>query len=211
MTTRLIGLTGGIGAGKTTISNYLANTYNLPIFDADIYAREAVQPDSTIWRNIVERYGREILQADHHLNRKQLGKIIFENPQERQWLENQIHPYVRERFTHATQPWKDQDIPNDTTPSLPAVLVIPLLFEAQMTDLVTEIWVVACPQEQQVQRLMERDTLTAEQARLRIQNQMPLAQKCQQADVVLENTGSLDILLRQVDQALGLSCKESLR
>ncbi|NEP52321.1 MAG: dephospho-CoA kinase, partial [Moorea sp. SIO3C2] len=95
---RIIGLTGGIATGKTTVSNYLADTYRLPILDADIYAREAVQPDSPILKQIYQRYGLQVQHSDGTLNRKRLGEIIFSNPAERQWLEEQIHPYVRDRF-----------------------------------------------------------------------------------------------------------------
>lgn len=201
---RLIGLTGGIGAGKTTISNYLANTHHLPIFDADLYSREAVIPPSPIWQKIVERYGSRILQPDQTLDRKQLGTIIFENPQERQWLEQQIHPYVRQCFVENTRHLKTQQSSQNTSVPTTAVLVIPLLFEAQMTDLVTEIWVVTCSQEQQIQRLMQRNGLSREQALIRMQQQMPLAQKCQLADVILDNQGVIEDLFTQVDQALTL-------
>ncbi|NEO96797.1 MAG: dephospho-CoA kinase, partial [Moorea sp. SIO3G5] len=84
---RIIGLTGGIATGKTTVSNYLADTYRLPILDADIYAREAVQPDSPILKQIYQRYGLQVQHSDGTLNRKGLGEIIFSNPAARQWLE----------------------------------------------------------------------------------------------------------------------------
>src|SRR6478672_8039592 len=93
---RIIGLTGGISTGKTTVSRYLANTYNLPILDADIYAREAVQPGSQILQQIAEHYGNTILLPDGRLDRQRLGEIVFSNSNERQWLEEQIHPYVRQ-------------------------------------------------------------------------------------------------------------------
>ncbi|MFB2919035.1 dephospho-CoA kinase [Aerosakkonema funiforme] len=190
---RLIGLTGGIGTGKTTVSNYLANSYKLPIFDADLYAREAVQPGSSILNNIAERYGADILAASGALNRQQLGNIIFNNPQEKYWLEQQIHPYVRDRFVDAID-----KLPLNST----AVLVIPLLFEANMTDLVTEIWVVFVDEQQQLNRLIERDGLTLAQAKARINSQMPLQEKCNKADVILDNSSTLEALLKQVDAAL---------
>ncbi|MFB2971734.1 dephospho-CoA kinase [Aerosakkonema sp. BLCC-F183] len=190
---RLIGLTGGIGTGKTTVSNYLANSYKLPIFDADLYAREAVQPGSSILNNIAERYGADILAASGALNRQQLGNIIFNNPQEKYWLEQQIHPYVRDRFVDAID-----KLPLNST----AVLVIPLLFEANMTDLVTEIWVVFVDEQQQLNRLIERDGLTLAQAKARINSQMPLQEKCNKADVILNNSSTLEALLKQVDAAL---------
>ena len=189
---RIIGLTGGIGTGKTTVSNYLANTYQLPILDADIYARDAVQPGSPVLNQIITRYGSEVQFPDRTLNRKRLGEIIFPNPEERQWLEQQIHPYVRDRIESQLNILESPTV----------VLVIPLLFEANMTDLVTEIWVVSCPQEQQIQRIQERDRLSLEQAQSRLDSQLPLAEKVARADVVLDNSSTRDSLLQQVDRAL---------
>jgi dephospho-CoA kinase len=187
---RIIGLTGGIGTGKTTISNYLAQHHQLPVLDADIYAREAVQPGSPILSEIFERYGVAVKLPDGTLNRKRLGEIIFNHPDEKQWLEQQIHPYVRDRIQSEL----------DTLIAPTVVLVIPLLFEAEMTDLVTEIWVVSCSPEQQLQRMMERDRLSLEQAQARINNQLPLEEKIARADVVLDNSSTLEALLKQVDQ-----------
>ncbi|MBW4623606.1 MAG: dephospho-CoA kinase [Cyanosarcina radialis HA8281-LM2] len=189
---RVIGLTGGIATGKSTVSNYLANEYHLPIFDADIYAREAVEPGSAVLERIVDRYGPEILLADGTLNRRHLGEVVFNNSHERQWLEQQIHPYVRDRLESALN-----------CPTAPVVaLAIPLLFEAQMTDLVTEIWVVYCSPDRQLERLIARDRLSLEQARSRIDSQMPITDKCERADVVLDNSSTPEALWQQVDLAL---------
>lgn len=198
---RAIGLTGGIATGKTAISNYLADTYKFPILDADIYAREAVNPGSPILNSIVERYGVLILLPDGNLNRSELGNIIFCNASERQWLEQQIHPYVRRRFVEATQICIAA-LSQVSQNTLTFVLVVPLLFEAQMTDLCTEIWVVYCSPEVQLERLMQRDGLSCDRASARINAQMPIAQKCQKADVVLDNSSTLDSLFLQVDALL---------
>ncbi len=189
---RIIGLTGGIGTGKTTVSNYLADTYQLPILDADIYARDAVQPGSPVLNRIITRYGSDVQLADRTLNRKRLGEIVFPNPKERQWLEQQIHPYVRDRIESQLNILESPTV----------VVVIPLLFEANMTDLVTEIWVVRCSEEQQIRRIQERDRLCLEQAQSRLNSQLPLAEKVARADVVLDNSSTRDSLLQQVDQAL---------
>ena len=153
---RIIGLTGGIAMGKTLVSEYLATKYKLPILDADIYAREAVLPDSLVLQSIVERYGSGVLLADRSLNRQRLGEIIFSSPAERLWVEQCIHPHVRDRLVQAinTPPLNDpQQYPI-------MVMVVPLLFEARMTDLVTETWVVTCSEAQQMERLISRDRLT---------------------------------------------------
>ena len=193
MCSRLIGLTGGIGTGKSTVANYLAQTYHLPILDADIYARDAVQLGSPILQAIAHRYSDDILLADGRLNRQQLGQIIFQQPEERHWLEEQIHPYVRDRLVEAIAQFSPQ--------YSSIVLVIPLLFEAGMTDLVTETWVVSCSESQQLARLIQRDGLTRTQAIARIKSQMPLSAKIAQADIVLDNS-TLEALRQQVDRAM---------
>jgi dephospho-CoA kinase len=190
---RIIGLTGGVGMGKSTVSRYLETTHHLPVLDADVYSREAVQVGSPILQRIAERYGESVLQADGSLNRRQLGDIVFQQPQERQWLEHQIHPYVRQRFDQEMQRF---------APDATVVFAIPLLFEANLTHLVTEIWVVRCDRDQQIQRLMARDQLTADQAMARIQSQMPIDEKAARADVVLHNNGTVDHLFKQIDAAL---------
>ncbi|AFZ25031.1 dephospho-CoA kinase [Cylindrospermum stagnale PCC 7417] len=192
MTKRLIGLTGGIATGKTTVANYLATAYNLPILDADIYARDAVAVGSPILGAIAQRYGMQTLSPDGSLNRQQLGEIIFNSPEERHWLDKLIHPYVGDRF--------HKEIAESSAQVL--VLVIPLLFEAGMTNLVTEIWVVSCSQQMQMQRLIQRNNLTPEQAIARINSQLSIAEKASRADVVLDNSSTLEVLLKQVDQAL---------
>ncbi|PLZ08805.1 dephospho-CoA kinase [Fischerella thermalis] len=192
MTKKIIGLTGGIATGKTTVANYLADAYNLPILDADIYAREAVCVGSPLLDAIATRYGKQILLPNGNLDRQKLGEIIFKNPEDRTWIENLIHPYVRDRF--------QAEIKASTVETL--ILVVPLLFEAGMTDLVTEIWVVWCSQRKQLARLMQRNHLTFEQAQARIHSQMPIAEKAARADVILDNSSTLEVLLKQVDAAL---------
>ena len=193
MTKRLIGLTGGIATGKSTVANYLATAYNLPILDADVYARDAVSVGSPILSQIAQRYGKsEILLADGNLNRAKLGEIIFHQPEERIWVENVIHPYVRN--------WFLKTINESSATTL--VLVIPLLFEAGLENLVGEIWVVSCSEAQQKQRLIQRNNLTNEQAAARINSQLPLSEKITRADFVLDNSSTLESLLQQIDKVM---------
>ena len=192
MSQRIIGITGGIGTGKTTVSDYLKTVYKIPILDADDYAREAVQTDSPILQAIKERYGKEILNNNGGLNRSRMGEIIFNNPQEKQWLEKQIHPYVRHRI--------ESNLSQITTNVV--AVVIPLLFEAKMTDLVTEIWVVSCSPQQQLKRLIERDHLSETAARSRIKSQMSLPEKIAFANVVIDNSLDIPQLHQQIDQAV---------
>lgn len=188
---RRIGLTGGIATGKSTVSDYLAERHHLPVLDADVFARQAVASGSGILEAIAARYGNGILQADGSLNRPKLGQIIFGDATEKVWVETQIHPYVRDRFAQELAL-----LPSTAT----VVLSIPLLFEAKLTEIVTEIWVVHCAADQQRERLMARNSLTVAQAQQRIESQLPLAQKCAAADVVLDNSGSHDRLYKQIDR-----------
>ncbi|OLP16531.1 dephospho-CoA kinase [Leptolyngbya sp. 'hensonii'] len=200
---RVIGLTGGIGMGKTLVSRYLEAAHHLPILDADVYARDAVAPGSPILATIVARYGAELLLADQTLDRRRLGSLVFNDPAERLWLEQQIHPYVRDRFQAALSAEVYQQ---GTT----IVLVIPLLFEAGMTDLVTEIWVVYTSRKLQIERLLQRElgdgsdgnSLKLAEIQARIDSQMAIAEKIGAADVVLENSSTPEALYAQVDRAL---------
>ncbi len=189
---RIIGLTGGIGTGKSTVAKYLQNTYQLPILDTDIYAREVVVTDTPIYNEIISKYGSHLRLSDRSLDRRALGEIIFNNLTEKKWLEGKIHPYIIDRISIELEKLNDETI----------VLAIPLLFEVKMTNLVTEIWVVACSFNLQLQRLQERDRLTESEAKTRIRNQLPLATKIAAADVVLENDSNLEDLYKQIDIAL---------
>ncbi|MBE9009554.1 dephospho-CoA kinase [Pseudanabaenaceae cyanobacterium LEGE 13415] len=198
---RIIGITGGIGMGKTTVSNYLATAHHLPVLDADLIAREAVEPGSPILSKIIDRYGSHLIRLDGTLDRAKLGSIVFSNPAERTWLEQQIHPFVR-TVLKTERDRLIQTHPTNTECSVAIVLVIPLLFEAQMTDLVTEIWVVSCPESQQIQRLMQREKLSLEQAQARIRSQMSIDEKRDRANLILDNSTTLEALIEQVDRAL---------
>jgi dephospho-CoA kinase len=191
-TQRIIGLTGGIATGKTTVTNYLQEKYNLPIVDADLLAREAVKKNSPILEQIFNRYGEKIKLPNGELNRGALGEIIFNNSTEKNWLESKIHPDVREKMVTIITQLQEPII----------ILDIPLLFEAKMTDLVTEIWVVSCREDQQKERLMKRNNLTPAEAETRIKNQLSLEFKLKYADIILDNSGTLKNLYNQIDKAL---------
>lgn len=190
---RIIGLTGGIATGKSTVSKYLATQHHLPVLDADVYARQAVEKGGEILDAIAHRYGPKILHADGTLNRPTLGKIIFNNPAEKRWIEQQIHPYVRTQFSKTTE----------TFPLIQTLIYsIPLLFEANLTHLVSEIWVVYCTHTQQKERLIARNDLSESAAQSRIDAQMPLSEKCTKANHILDNTTTQENLFRQIDTLL---------
>jgi dephospho-CoA kinase len=190
MNQRIIGITGGIATGKTTVSNYLHDTYGLPILDADIYARQALTGDRLA--KLSDRYGKLILDDQGNLDRRKLGAIVFESASERKWLEALIHPYVQECLINEAKRLAPSTV----------VMVIPLIFEAKMEGLVTETWAIACDPQQQLQRLMNRNHLLESEAKQRISSQMSQSEKLELADVVIVNSDNTEELFFQVDNAL---------
>ena len=189
---RRIGLTGGIASGKSSVGRLLAGR-GLPLLDADVYAREALAPGSPGAGAVLERYGAGVRAAGGEIDRAALGPIVFGDGAERRWLEQLLHPVVRACFTAKLQELAAEPI---------VVLVVPLLFEAGLETLCSEVWLVDCDETQQLQRLMARDGLGEADARARIAAQWPLARKRQLADVVLNNWGEPEQLATQVEQAL---------
>jgi dephospho-CoA kinase len=201
MAQRRIGLTGGIASGKSSVGRLLAERWGLPVLDADAYAREALAPGSPGARAVALRYGTSVAGGEPpQVDRVALGRIVFADAAERRWLEELVHPFVRGRF--------DQElVRRSAEPTV--VLMIPLLFEAGLEGLCSETWIVDCDQEQQEQRLLQRDDLDHPQARHRIAAQWPLASKRKLADVVIDNRGAPAALVAQVERALGLSPEAS--
>ena len=182
-----IGLTGGIASGKSSVAHYLQDL-GIVVLDADRYAHEALKAGSQASEAVLKRYGRQVEAApdcdierssgQRSINRRELGRIVFHNPDERRWLEQTIHPMVRARF----------ELELDKHPETSTiVLMIPLLFEADLTEMVSEIWVVHCLPEQQLERLKQRDRLSTAEAEARINAQWPMSRKCEQADLLLDN------------------------
>ncbi len=182
---RRIGLTGGIASGKSSVGRWLA-AQGIPVLDADLYARDALAPGSPGAQAVAARYGDRVLAAGSAdgrptLDRPALGRIVFADPAERQWLEQLVHPLVRARF--------DQEL-NNLSSAPVVVLMIPLLFEAGLESLCSETWLVTCSEEQQLERLMTRDGLSQAEALARIAAQWPLLRKQELCDVVIDNGGT---------------------
>ena len=200
---RRIGLTGGIATGKSSVGHWLEQR-GIPVLDADHYARDALAPGTPASQAVVERFGPAIcLRETNHSNpgqpsidRAVLGRIVFQNRSERRWLENLIHPLVRQRF----------QVELDALSSAPCVvLMIPLLFEAGLEPLCSEVWLVDCDEDQQQERLMARNQLNQADAKARIEAQLPLERKRALADVLISNRGTPGAWRRQVEQLLNAS------
>ena len=183
---RRIGLTGGIASGKSSAGKLLQEKHGLAVLDADRYARDALAPGTTASQAVLNRYGQKLFCGDQ-LDRKALGEIVFNNPIERLWLEQLVHPIVQHMM--------DQEVIR-LAEAKTIVLMIPLLFEAGLESRCTEIWLVDCDEKQQLERLIARDNCTNQQALARINAQWPLARKRLLADRVINNrngSGELEI------------------
>ncbi len=189
---RRIGLTGGIASGKSSAGKLLQEKHRLAVLDADRYARAALAPGTTASQAVLNRYGQKLFCGDH-LDRKALGEIVFNNPNERLWLEQLVHPVVNQMI--------DQEIIK-LSDAKAIVLMIPLLFETGLESLCTEIWLVDCDEKQQIERLITRDNCTNQQALARINAQWPLARKRLLADRVINNRNGSDELEIEVAVAL---------
>ena len=180
---KIIGLTGGIACGKSTVSKAL-RALGACIIDADALAHELSQPNQALFNAYVQRFGMAIVTPGGTLDRAVIARLIFTDPTMRAEVEQISHPLIRraveERLRMAEKEQKRA-----------AVLDVPLLFEAGWDALVDEVWVVALPPEEQLTRLLARDkTMSEGEARARIAAQMPLAEKCARADVVIDNSGT---------------------
>ena len=189
-----IGLTGGVGCGKSTVSRYLAK-HGIPIIDGDKISREAVMPGSPVMRDIERLFGSEMLTEDGNLNREKMAELVFSDEGKRQTLNGLIHPFVWEKTEEAT-------LAAQETGHRFVVLDMPLLLEIGWNLRVESVWVVTVPQEVQIERVQKRDGVTREQAMARIRKQMPTVSKIGYADIVIDNSGTEEETYRQVDEAL---------
>ena len=183
----VVGLTGGIGSGKTAVSDRFARL-GAPVIDTDLLARELVEPGQPALAEIVAAFGSDCLDRDGRLHRARLRERVFADPTGRRRLEAILHPRIRtlarEQIAHLTTPY--------------CLLVIPLLAETGMTDLVDRVLVVDAPEAEQIRRVMARDGVTEEQARRVLAAQADRSQRLALANEIVENAGDLAALDHQV-------------
>lgn len=184
----IIGLTGGIGSGKSTVTKYFEQL-GVPVIDADIITRELVKPGEDALKEIEAHFGPEIIQNDGQLNRAWLRARIFENADERKMLENILHPRAK---SHAQKCISELNAPY-------CILCVPLLIESGWNDIVQRILVIDIPRELQIQRTMERDGIPKNQVETIINAQIDRNSRLAAADDILENTGDKSSLLKQVE------------
>ncbi|MDQ0114262.1 dephospho-CoA kinase [Paenibacillus harenae] len=188
----IIGLTGGIASGKSTIAKLLADRGAL-LVDADQVAREVVQPGEPALEAIASSFGQAILQEDGTLNRSALGAIVFHDKASLAKLESITHPAIRQRMQHRIHTYADEN------PNALVVADVPLLYETNQQALYEGIMVVYVPEAVQITRLMERNTMDEAEAKRRISLQMDIEEKRRRADWVIDNSGSLVETERQID------------
>lgn len=192
----IIGLTGSIATGKSTVARRLKEL-GLPIVDADVVARQVVEPGSETLEAIFKEFGEAALLPDGSMNREEIGRQIFGNKEKRDKLNAIIHPAIRKEMLRQ----RDEHVANGE----PIVIMdIPLLFESQLQYFVDRILVVGTSEAIQTERLMQRNQLSKEEALQRIQSQIPVSEKMEQADAVIHNDGSMDELMKQVDAVVSL-------
>ncbi|XP_015795993.1 uncharacterized protein LOC107372299 [Tetranychus urticae] len=191
----LIGLTGGIASGKSTVSRYLVEK-GVKVIDADLIAHQVTEPGTPAWKKIKDEFGSSILTEEGAINRDELGKIIFQDQEKRKLLNRITHPYIqREIFMQILTAFIHFEHY--------VVLDLPLLFEvSKFTNLFHKIIVVNVNEQQQIERLNKRNNYSAEEAQLRISSQMPLSEKCRLADYVIDNDETIEKTKEQVDSIL---------
>ena len=191
----LVGLTGGVATGKSTVAKMFKEC-GAVVIDADELAHEVVKPGKSAWREIVKTFGKTVLNTDRSLNRQALGRIVFRNPEKRRRLERIIHPRVAREQARLTKQAARTD------PQAVVIYDVPLLFEAGIDTRVDTTIVVAADRKTQVARLKKRNGLSQAEAIRRIRSQMPLAKKIQRADHVLNGTLPRPSLGQQVSLLL---------
>lgn len=189
-----LGLTGGIATGKTTISNYL-KSIDIPVLDADEYARKVVEPGTPGLSEITNTFGEQVLRADGSLNRKLLGQIVFNDSSSRQTLNDITHPRIQQMMADELHRLAEQQIPL-------VILDIPLLLENKNVAGADAVMVVTIPESLQLTRLMQRNNLTEKEAQSRISAQMPLVEKEKLADFVIDNSGTISSTQKQVEKVI---------
>ncbi|PSW56506.1 dephospho-CoA kinase [Photobacterium leiognathi] len=186
----VIGLTGGIGSGKTTIANLFSDAYGIDIIDADIVAREVVEPNTFGLNAIIEKCGKEILLEDGTLNRAKLRDAIFSQPELKTWLNNLLHPLIREKM--------QQDINQSQSPY--CLLVVPLMVENNLQTMTNRLLVVDVDEQVQIQRTQQRDNVSIEQIKNILASQASREQRLDAADDIITNNGDNKALVSQVEQ-----------
>ncbi|WP_301108480.1 dephospho-CoA kinase [Sporosarcina sp.] len=190
----IIGLTGSIASGKSTVANMLREK-GYPIVDADVIAREVVEPGSPLLNEIQNVFGDEVIQEDGSLNREKLGSVVFSDETKRRQLNELMHPAIRGEMVRQKEQYVEQGFKT-------VIMDIPLLFESKLQSYVEKILVVSVTKQLQKERLIARNELSETEADARIASQLDLKIKEQGADAVIHNDGTIEETKRQLIKIL---------
>jgi dephospho-CoA kinase len=189
----LLGVTGGIASGKTVVAKML-EALGAPIIDFDVLARQVVEPGEPAFTQVVDYFGKQILQEDGSLDRKKLSRIVFQDTEKRTQLEDFTHPPIYKAFLKGVNAITDKD------PKAIIQAVVPLLIEKNLQSIFDKVLVVYVPQEKQIERLVERDGISIGEAAHMLKAQLPIDEKLAYADFVVNNEGSMEETKRQVEE-----------
>lgn len=189
----LIGVTGGIAGGKTTVADMLKEL-GAHLIDFDVLARQVVEPGKPAWKEIVDYFGGQVLNEDNCLDRKRLSTIVFQDFEKRKKLERITHPRIHEAFERQAIEIEAKH------PRAIIQVVVPLLFEVKMQDLFHKILLVYLPSEKQIERLCARDGISRREAANILQAQLPIDEKVKYADFIINNANSLEETREQVEK-----------
>ncbi len=209
----VIGLTGGIASGKSTVVDFLISE-GYQVIDADKVVRQLQEPGGKLYKAIVETYGLDFIADNGQLNREKLGALVFSDPKEREKLSNLQDEIIRtelyDRRDDLLKKMTDKSVSKNfdsksqgknLSVNKPIFMDIPLLIEYNYTGF-DEIWLVSLHEKIQLERLMARNKFTEEEAKKRISSQMPLSEKQKVADVILDNSGTIEALKKQIQREL---------
>ena len=202
---KIIGLTGGIGSGKSTVAQFLAGL-GAVIVDADRIGHEALKRDNEVRQQVLTAFGQQVVGSDGEIDREKLGEIVFGNPEARVKLNRIIHPPMFDTVKTRLKEYQRQGVAI-------AILEAPLLVEAGWTPLVDEVWVTAAPEATVIRRLRERTGLSEAESQARIQAQLSSAERIKHADVVIDTDCSLDELranIKELWQRLQSSIQQNI-
>ncbi|MDH5423662.1 MAG: dephospho-CoA kinase [Gammaproteobacteria bacterium] len=198
-----VGLTGGIGCGKSTVAS-LFSKLGINVIDTDVIAHQIMQPDGPAYEAIVDTFGDEILTTENTINRKKLAKIIFHSAEKKTLLEDLLHPLI----------WLVTEQQAAASCSPYCIIAVPLLFEGQHQSRFNTTLLIDCPEQEQIKRVKKRDNRSTGDIKAIIKNQMPATEKIKLADHVIINSGDVNTLENEVkhlhNKFLNLAAKRPL-
>ena len=187
-----VGLTGGIGSGKTSVSDLFENL-GVPVIDTDIIARELVDNNAEVLQEITDTFGQDLLNPDGRLNRKKLAQLVFKVKENKQRLENILHPKIQQQVLIQLQ-----ELASTAEPPAYAIIVVPLLIEANYYNLIDRVLVVSADEKTRIERVVQRDNRSVNEIRSIMNNQIDDQERQQVADDIIENNSNIEDLTAKV-------------